>query len=195
METHQAMIAAWGSIEAWNRAYEKVEHYLRAHRVESRLHRAHLTTLILGQLAAQGSVANPPPDDQIEPLAIRCCRDLMSKWVTEILSAGKPTATGVDPIDGRLALLLSDAPNRWPYAFMVTEQTPETMRRALHESSLKAGPRLAVSHMVPRDIDLGLLPELAGSTMATFARWPMLKTILAWLAWLALVTILFLRTR
>ena len=52
-------------------------------------------------------------------------------------------------------MLLSDLPTRWPYAFLDQENTPGEARVAMEKSALQAGPDLAVSNMVPREIDLG----------------------------------------
>ena len=39
----------------------------------------------------------------------------------------------------------------------------------------QSGPDLAVSSMVPRAIDLGLIPELTDETMETFVKHPVLR--------------------
>mgnify|MGYP001064182162 CR=1 FL=1 len=39
---------------------------------------------------------------------------------------------------------------------------------------MQAGPDLAVSNMVPRPIDLGLITEAAGETLEQFERYPLL---------------------
>jgi hypothetical protein len=45
--------------------------------------------------------------------------------------------------------------------------------------------------MVPREIDLGLMPELMESAMESFEDTPILKTVVAWTLFLGLLGFLF----
>ena len=195
MEITQLLTPSWGSIEAWNRAFEKVEDYLRAHRVDSRLQRARLIEQVLSTVATRGPSRQTPDDDVIESLAIEECRNMMNAWFAGLRGDGMEPTRSFDSIDARIALLVSDAPIRWPYQFMTPGALPDDMRRQLQTLAIKAGPELAISHMVPRDIDIGFIPEFAGNTMATFARVPALKVVVAWVLYLAVLAILFYFTR
>jgi hypothetical protein len=213
-------LPAWDPASAaeWDEAFEKVENYLRACRVASRLHRARLTALILqraierrakreqrsevsGQLSAVGqqpassdkpqSASAPPP---LATLAIEEARELVAHWLANLL----PTHTEERPFtlaEGFLALYLCDAPMRWPGAFLNPQQAPPDFADTLRSRIVKTGPELEVSSMVPRQIDLGLLPDLAESAFDTLDRVPLVKTLFVWLLFAASLIFLFWYTR
>jgi hypothetical protein len=92
-------------------------------------------------------------------------------------------------------LLICDGPQKWPYAFLDEEKVPGEFARAMQESSIQAGPDLAVSAMVPRPIDLGLISEAAGETLERFERYPLLRTLFLWAMFLGGLTVFFYATR
>jgi hypothetical protein len=94
-----------------------------------------------------------------------------------------------------LALLLSDGPQKWPYAFLDEDNIPADFARAMQTSSMRAGPDLAVSSMVPRPIDLGAISEAAGETLERFGQWPLLRAFSLWALFLAALALIFHATR
>jgi len=58
-----------------------------------------------------------------------------------------------------------------------------------------AGPNLAISNMVPREIDYGWFPEIAGDTLGSLGRWPFLQALLAWGLFILFLAYLFYKTR
>ncbi len=183
-------------MQEWNQAYEKVEHYLRAHRIDSRIHRARLIQRILAAVADRLPAGDRLEPGGIETLAIEASRQMMRDWFQDLLTgAARPPHEEQLEIQARIALLVSDAGVRWPYAFMEKDGIPEEMRRAIGISSIRAGPELSVSHMVPRSMDMGVLPDIASQTMATFARWPWLKLLTLWGGYLLILATLFYLTR
>ncbi|MCX7009047.1 MAG: hypothetical protein NTY53_17665 [Kiritimatiellaeota bacterium] len=221
-------LPAWdpASASEWDEAFEKVENYLRACRVASRLHRARLTALILqraierrakreqrsevsGQLSAvsqqlsasenhkseiinhKSAAASSPP---LSALAIEEARELVAHWLANLL----PSRSEEQPFtlaEGFLALYLCDAPMRWPGAFLNPQQAPPDFADTLRSRIVKTGPELEVSSMVPRQIDLGLLPDLAESAFDTLDRFPLIKTLLVWTLFIAGLIFLFWYTR
>ncbi len=180
-----------GSLEAWNAAYVRVEDYLRAHRVHNRLHQIRLIQTIL-ERAAERHAANPALDPTI--LAAEEIEALMDAWFADVLDdRGQPHDRIA--IDGRVALLLCDGPQRWPQAFLDERQIPDEFAQAMRVSRIKAGPDLAVSSMVPRPIDLGAITEAAGETLERFERWPLLRTLLLWLLFIWALVAIFHATR
>lgn len=176
-------LPSWDPLVAaeWDEAFEKVENYLRACRVASRLHRARLTALIL-QRAIEKRAAMPPETatPHLATVAIQDARELITHWMAGLL----PPRTDDRPYtlsEGFLALYLCDAPMRWPNAFLNPKLTPPGFAETLHARLVKTGPELEVSSMVPRPLDRGLIPDLAGSAMETFDRFPILRTLLLWL--------------
>ncbi len=234
-------LPAWDPASAteWDEAFEKVENYLRACRVASRLHRARLTALILqraierrsrspaqpevrgqrSEVSSQPSVvsgqwsvaasenstttnhkseiinhksaaASPP----LSSLAIEEARELVAHWLANLLPAraeNRPFTLA----EGFLALYLCDAPMRWPGAFLNPQQAPPDFADTLRSRIVKTGPELEVSSMVPRQIDLGLLPDLAESAFDKLDRVPLLKTLFVWALFIAGLVFLFWYTR
>ena len=226
-------LPAWdpASASEWDEAFAKVENYLRACRVASRLHRARLTALILQRAIERraksqqptaisdqlSAVSQPPATPSLSPLnfllstpsaslnalssslplatlAIEEARELVAHWLANLL----PTHTEEHPFtlaEGFLALYLCDAPMRWPGAFLNPQQAPPNFADTLRSRIVKTGPELEVSSMVPRQIDLGLIPDLAESAFDTLDRFPLIKTLFIWTLFAAMLIFLFWYTR
>jgi hypothetical protein len=181
-----------GSMEAWNAAYVRVEDYLRAHRIHNRLHASRLILKVL-ERAARRHAADPKVDPTL--LAAEEIEREMDEWFAHVLDErGQPHDRIA--IDGRVALLLSDGLQKWPYAFLEEEQnvSPEFIG-AMRASALTAGPDMAVSSMVPRPIDLGPIPEAAGETLERFEQLPLLRTLFLWLLFAGVLAVIFYATR
>lgn len=180
-----------GTMDAWNAAYVRVEDYLRAHRIHNRLHQSRLIQAVL-ERAARRHEANPA----LNPTALAAEEvvALMDEWFGEMLDRrGQPHERIA--IDGRLALLLCDGAEKWPYAFLDRKNLQRELGEAMRASVIQAGPDMAVSSMVPRPIDLGLIPEAAGETMERIEKWPILRTLLLWLLFAGALTVIFYATR
>ncbi len=195
MDSAQQLAPDWGSPGAWDRAYEKVEDYLRAHRMDGHLQRARLIERVLLAVAARYTRQDHPGDDAIEALAVGECRAMLNAWFAGLSRELPASAPSMDGVDARIAVMLADAPARWPDAFLVSGALPSEMRRQLQSLSIKAGPELEVSHMVPRAMDIGFLSEFAGNTMASFARVPAFNVIIGWGIYVAILALLFYFTR
>ena len=178
-------------MEAWNAAYVRIEDYLRAHRIHNRLHTSRLLQRIL-ERTAQRHEQNPA----LSPtsLAAEETEAMMDAWFAEILGARDLPHARI-AIAGRVALLLSDGPEKWPYAFLDDQQIPPDFAQAMQARFIQAGPDRAVSSMVPRPIDLGLLSEAAGETLERFEQWPMLRTVALWTFFAAALAGIFYATR
>ncbi len=187
MDALTSFVPSWGTAEEWNEAYEKVENYLRAYRVESRLHRARLIQKVLQRVADRGQPADGTP---LTTLAIREVQAMIQEWFDKLLPE-----PGASDAQGRLGLLLCDGQTRWPYCFLDPERVPEEMIASMRKAMLRAGPDLAISNMVPRDIDLGLMPEFVGEALETFHKQPVIKAVILWALLLGLLAFLFWYTR
>ncbi|MET0262667.1 MAG: hypothetical protein ABW223_07200, partial [Rariglobus sp.] len=157
-----------GTMEAWNAAYVRTEDYLRAHRIHNRLHQSRLIQAVL-ERAARRHAENPALDPTT--LAAEETERMMDEWFAEVLNARELPHDRI-AIEGRVALLLSDGPQTWPYAFLDSRTIPEEFATAMKVSSIKAGPDMSVSSMVPREIDLGPITEAAGETLERIEKWP-----------------------
>lgn len=190
-------LPAWDPVKAteWDEAFEKVENYLRACRVASRLHRARLAALILQRtIEKREAMSGPARETPLATLAIEEARDLITQWMSGLLpprSDDRPYTLS----EGFLALYLCDAPMRWPNAFLNPQMAPPGFAETLHARLVRTGPELEVSSMVPRPLDRGLIPGLADSAKETFDRFPILRTLLLWLLFGGGLIFLFWYTR
>jgi hypothetical protein len=180
-----------GSMEAWNAAYVRVEDYLRAHRLHNRLHQSRLIQKIL-ERAARRHAEHPALDPTT--LAAEEAGAMMDAWFSEVLGERNQPGERI-VINGRLALLLSDGAQKWPYAFLDEDNIPAEFAQAMQAGSLQAGPDLAVSSMVPRPIELGPISEAAGETLERFEKWPLLRALFLWAIFLAALALIFRATR
>jgi hypothetical protein len=180
-----------GTLDQWNAAFVRVEDYLRAHRIHNRLHQNQLLQRIL-VAAAQRHAANPVIDPVT--LAIEEADRLMDAWFGELLDE-KDLPHERIATEGRVALLLADATRRWPFAFLDNTSTPPEFKDAMKRSSMQAGPDLTVSSMVPREIDLGAITEVAGQVLAGFDKLPILRVVLLWTIFVATLALVFFATR
>jgi len=189
--TLNSFIPSWGDPAEWDRAFEQVDNYLRAHRLGGRWRRAQLAAAILARVAAE-----PPPTPCPSPvaLAIAATDQALSEWFRQLLPGAATRDEHHMLSTGRLALLLCDGYARWPEAFL-NPNPPEDLVRAMRGAVLKAGPELRKGRMVPRPRDWGLVAGWFGGTLSTLDRRPYLRAILAWLIAAAFLAYLFRITR
>lgn len=180
-----------GTLEQWNAAYVRVEDYLRAHRIHNRLHQSRLIQRVL---IAAARLHEQDPTLEPATLAIEVTDRLMDDWFGKLLDKHDLPHNRIVS-EGRVALLLADGMHRWPYAFLENDDVPAEFHQAVRQGSIQAGPDLAVSSMVPRDIDLGAITEAAGETFEQIEKLPMLRMLLLWVVFAGVLTTLFLATR
>jgi hypothetical protein len=179
-----------GAMEAWNAAYVRVEEYLRAHRVYNRLHATRLTVKILERAAAKHE--RTPARDPVV-LAAEEMEAMTEEWFARNLRDSE-LPHGSRLVAGRVAMMLANAPERWPYAFLADEVPPE-LGKVFETTAIYAGPDMSVSSMVPQPIDLGPISDVAGDALHQFERWPLLRTIGLWSLFLAALAAVFHATR
>ena len=180
-----------GSLDQWNAAYVRVEDYLRAHRVHNRLH---LSRLIQRVLVAAARQHEQRPSVDPATLAVEETDRMMDNWFGQMLGE-KDLPHDRIATEGRVAMLLTDGLQRWPYVFLEKENVPAEFLQAVKQASIKAGPDLAVSSMVPREIDLGTITEAAGETLERIERLPILRVLLLWALFVGVLATEFFATR
>jgi hypothetical protein len=181
---------------AWDEAFLRVESYLRAHQIESRLVLNRLALEIVR--AARTAAAQPAgmPAALCDPvaLAMREAERRTTAWFTRVLG------DAVDPDDerlgtrGRIALVMADVPARWPQYFLAETPPPPELVEAMRAAYIEAGPELELTRMVPRPFDFGPIANVADEAWKTFARWPVLRAILGWLLFVGLLAALWYST-
>ena len=178
-------------MEQWNAAYMRVEDYLRAHRIPNRLHQARLIQQILERVAHRHA-ADPVREPTM--LAAEETEAMMDLWFAAVLDRRNQPHDRI-AVDGRLAMLLCDGPQRWPYAFLDERNIPAEFATAMRDGEVTAGPDMAFSNMAPRPIDLGLIPEAAGETLERIEKWPIVQALLLWLVFAGALAAIFYATR
>lgn len=177
---------------AWDEAFSRVESYLRAHQIESRLVLNRLAFEIIS--TARGAVVTDPAKADAVALAMREAERRTMAWFRTVLG------DAVDPEDerlgtrGRIALVLADVPARWPGHFLAATPPPAELVEAMRAAYIEAGPEMELTRMVPRPMDFGPIANVADEAWKTFARWPLLRAIIGWLLFIGLLAALWWAT-
>lgn len=178
---------------AWDEAFLRVESYLRAHQIESRIV---LNRLVVEIIGAARAAADTPESARLDPvaLAMREAERRTAAWFARVLG------DAADPEDerlgtrGRIALVMADVPARWPQHFLAATPPPPELVEAMRAAYLEAGPELELTRMVPRPLDFGPIANVADEAWKTFARWPILRAVLGWLLFVGLLAVLWFAT-
>ena len=176
---------------AWDEAFLRVESYLRAHQIESRLvlNRLALEIIRAARAVAEAPGAAPAAATAVDPVALAMheAERRTAAWFNRVLG------DAVDPDDerlgtrGRIALVMADVPARWPQYFLAETPPPPELVEAMRTAYIEAGPELELTRMVPRPLDFGPIANVADEDWKTFARWPVLRAILGWLLFVGLL--------
>lgn len=191
LDTLNAFRPRTGTADQWNAAFIRVEDYLRAHRVHNRLQQITILQKVIARAAARHE-QNPSLDPTT--LAAEEVDRMMDDWFGELLGDKNLPHERI-AVEGRVALLLSDGVERWPYAFLDEQHVPAEFAREMQRRSIQAGPDMTVTSMVPRPIELGALTEVAGQTFEQIEKWPILRVTLLWALFLSVMALVFYATR
>lgn len=191
LDTLNAFRPRTGTADQWNAAFIRVEDYLRAHRVHNRLQQITILQKVFARAAARHE-QNPSLDPTT--LAAEEVDRMMDEWFGELLGDKNLPHERI-AVEGRVALLLSDGVERWPYAFLDEQRVPAEFAREMQRRSIQAGPDMTVTSMVPRPIELGALTEVAGQTFEQIEKWPILRVTLLWALFLSVLALVFYATR
>lgn len=191
MDTLNAFRPRTGTPDQWNAAFIRVEDYLRAHRVHNRLQQITILEQVIAR-AARRHEQDPAQDPTT--LAAEEIDRMMDEWFGELLGDKNLPHERI-AVEGRVALLLCDGVVRWPYAFLDDRHVPPDFAAEMRRRSIQAGPDMTVTSMVPREIELGTLTEVAGQTFEQIEKWPILRVILLWALFLSALALVFYATR
>ncbi len=178
---------------AWDEAFLRVESYLRAHQIESRLV---LNRLAVEIVRAARVAADSAPGGEKDPISLAMgeAERRTTEWFARVLG------DAADPDDerlgtrGRIALVMADVPARWPQHFLAATPPPAELVEAMRAAYIEAGPELELTRMVPRPLDFGPIANVADETWKTFARWPILRAVFGWLLFVGLLAAAWLAT-
>jgi hypothetical protein len=162
---------ATGTEEEWNEAYARLADYFRSYQLHNRIRR---TQLILETLRRAAEAHAREPRRSPTAHSIEQARLMLRDWLGTIYRDLNLSEAQIEAA-GRLGFYLSGGPARWPHFFLDDENLPETMTEAMRSAVRTSGPGMQVSKMTPRDIDLGIVSEVAEDTFETLGRHPMLR--------------------
>jgi hypothetical protein len=173
----------------WDAAFLRVESYLRAHHIESRVLLNHLAAGIIRRARALAGDESP---DEIIPQAMNVAQADVGQWFARIFPDGDWSDERFRA-RARLALLLADVPGRWSQHFLSPDPLPPELVEAMRNCTFQAGPELRFTNMPPTPIG-SLLGEDSDPARDPGKRFPLVKTVLgglvaaglAGLAWAAL---------
>jgi hypothetical protein len=156
-----------GTTEEWNSAYYRLEDYFRAHRVTNKVHQSQIILRILQRAAARHAQS---PGEPPTKLALEEAYAEMDRWFQQLIADPELPLQRAS-IMGRVSMHILDAPDRWPNVFLAQDALlPPDFRAAMRESSIRSGPDLAVSSMVPRPLDASPVAELLDETWERLSR-------------------------
>ena len=173
-------------LDEWNAAYEKVENYFKALRVENKLLRGQLVSRVLDRAMRRAAVE---PDTSTIVLALQEMDAVITEWYAEVLDEPIEKSKALLGTRGRLALLLADMPGRWQDQFLKPGPWPEEFVSAMRASFLRARPDFQFSEMTPRPLELGAI-----TTLTNLGNLPYFRMIFTWLCFAIVLVILFRMT-
>ncbi|MDR2982942.1 MAG: hypothetical protein LBV12_11935 [Puniceicoccales bacterium] len=176
-----------GTDAEWNEALTRVEDYLRANRIHSRIHQNILILRILKKAAARHAES---PKLNPTVIAVEEARELVDRRMAQLSGLFDIKPYRPD-LAGRVAFMLADGPSRSPEYLLRDDDVPEQLSQSIRKHSLQASPDMAVSAMVPRPIDLGLIPDVAEFTWDLIDRRPLLRMFVLWAIFLLMMLGLF----
>jgi hypothetical protein len=152
----------------WDEAFLRVESYLHAHRIESRLLVSELATSIIEEARRD---AETQPDEPPVRLAMEVLQRRMAAWFRDVFQEDSWKEEH-SRRRGRLALVLTDMPSSWANDFLAERPLPGALTERLNEVALQPGPELRLSKMPPAPLEFALGDnEDAPTTLSRRAPW------------------------
>ncbi len=176
--------------ESFDDAYTKVEHYLVALQIKNRRVLSKLVYLILENTAKKHSLN---PEKNITTLAMQEAHRLTSEWCEKILGVKFTHNVGI-PAQGKLAMLLSDIPNKWVKYFLSEGTVPQDLVDSMRKTYLSSGPDFQIKRMTHRALELNPAGSILAETFKFVNKIPYGKLVI-YLIIIALFIFLFYLTR
>jgi hypothetical protein len=151
--------AAPENTEAWNKAHDRLVHFLNTFALRDHVHVSRLTLDILEQ-AREIHRADPSRDPTT--ITLRHAQKLLAEWLAKNLDEEEEAPSRI-MATGYVALLLSRLYRAAPRSFLAFP-LPEGTRDSLQRTLIVAGPDLNISSMTPRHLDYGPMLDLARQT-------------------------------
>ena len=176
--------------QAWDEAFVRVESYLRAHHLSSRIQLNALANQILTE--ARVLAAERPHEEPVE-LAMHVLQLKLGAWFVRAFNEGD-WADERFRARGRLALVLTGMSTQWPGHFLANEEMPNAITAALKNSVLQPGPEIRFSNMPPAPLEFPF-DDAEKPAWRTFNEWPFLKGLATWVFIISLLGVAWMKTR
>ena len=174
----------------WDEAFLRVESYLRAHHIESRVLVNRLTNEIMD---AARTIARRLPEEPPVTVAIQVAHARIGEWLTQSLGGGD-WADERFRARGRLALLLADVPGACPERFLTTEALSPAIRDRMATATLKPGPELKLTAMPSAPLEFPL-SDAVEEKWITFNRSTFFRAATSWIVLAAILGAAWFTTR
>jgi|GEM_PF-450655 hypothetical protein len=166
----------------WDEAFLRVESYLRAHQIESRM----LLTRLTGDIIADAqALAAQMPHEAPVTIAMRLAHARIGEWMQRAMGEGSWDDERFRA-RGRLALLLSELPERCPQNFLGGETLPDDVRKRIAAAQLVSGPEMRPLTMPPAMLEFPLV-EIAEAKWVTFSRSAFVRSAASWVLFITIV--------
>jgi len=159
----------------WDEAFVRVESYLRAYGLESRLLLNRVAAELVGEARA---VAQAEPDTAPVTLTMRLAHERIADWFARA-SGERDWSNWPARAEGRLALILADLPGRWSRFFLSLEAMPKELAAALAMTEVLPAPAISLSPMAPEPLEFGL-PEMIDPRRLIGTLWLPARTLMTW---------------
>jgi hypothetical protein len=135
--------------EPWDEAFLRVESYLHAHHIESRVLLNRLATEVIEE--ARCSASDRPGVPPVK-LAMETVHRRMAHWFRTVFTEGNWKEERFRA-RGRLALVMTDTPSKSPQAFLSNEPVAPEFAAQMQQSTLQPGPEVRLSNMAPAKLE------------------------------------------
>lgn len=152
------MVLANCQSEEWAEAWSRVESYFLLLGVRAASIRQRLVWQVM-ERAARRFDQQPPAS--LTGLAMEEAERVLAAWFEDVLPESAPDADGAVSVQGRAALLLADAPKRWPEQVLRPGPWPQGFVTTLRQALWRAHPDRRPTRMTPHPLDFGRVTRLA----------------------------------
>lgn len=174
----------------WDEAFLRVESYLRAHQIESRVLLNQLTAEII---SAARVLSEAHPDVPPVTVAMQVTHARIGDWLVRVLGEGH-WADERFRARGRLALLLARLPQTSAPRFLSTDEVPADLAARLAGAALQPGPEVRLTGMPAAPLEFPLV-DAAEETWTTFSGSTFVRASASWLLFVGFLGVAWLMIR
>lgn len=174
----------------WDEAFLRLESYLRAYQIESRVLLNRLATEII---TAARTLAAEHPHEAPVTLAIQVAHARIGEWLVHALGGGD-WADERFRARGRLATLMAEIPQSCPEYFLALDDLPPSARARLATAQLVVGPDVRLTSMPSAPLEFPLADAMT-EKWVTFSRSTFLRAATSWIVIAGVVSVAWFATR